>query len=804
MTTEPDSSGERLQPASRSEEDDSDDSGVIKDVAKTKSDVSNNGAHTTAESVSEDDGGPELGRAKTPKKEPGGEREAVTFSPGDLVWARTATSIYYPSVVTQDPHFKFHTKIVKSEPGHHIGGSETAEAHRQYHVQYLGENKRLWLPRSLIIPYKGMSHYEKLAMDDFQNVNKIYKPKTEASKAAWRDAVLIAQRLESLDCRERINECEVARAMERGGEKAAQKKFDLERQQRSSQDTDKQQERFKSPTSSARRSSESDDKKKSYRMKDELAYKMSKMSESERERKKRKSGGEKKPEVVKPIPFNLFDSATPTFNRSFKIKQVKPVDSEDNIVLHKSEESEGGKSPVSAGYENGSSNTKKEKSLKEDVDLAEDVKTNQDSDLKEEAKQSALSEGSLVWAKQRVMLLIVFQFCQITNDSIPMQGYPYWPAVVTRDPDEGEYVKMPQSDSPHSQFKSQRKLHVLFLEYNNQRAWLPGTACYNYQGRNQFEEEATKAGERRKKDFQPGKRYQSQYERAVEYSESLLELSNEERLESVFQKYGWVMVTEQGLPADLATTAKSKKRKIGSEAEFEATKSTDSEVDTGPGPNTPPTMHRLNSSDRRSSAETAETRLDPGVDNVETSVLPRPPPASATPASKKKRESSLVAAIALNGDSSSDENASDSEAAAPSNSSKIVAATASTASTEGAHNNKSCNVQSVSGAVKQGEEEFPRMGDLVWGRMSGFPFWPSFVTRSPQGLCKKPGPNGKQSYHVQFFNWNDESGWVNAVLEFDGLDSFKKIAGKIFPGKVLRPNNNCGLFCSQEEIRQVV
>ena len=121
-------------------------------------------------------------------------------------------------------------------------------------------------------------------------------------------------------------------------------------------------------------------------MKDELAYKMSKMSESERERKKRKSGGEKKPEVVKPIPFNLFDSATPTFNRSFKIKQVKPVDSEDNIVLHKSEESEGGKSPVSPGYENGSSNTKKEKSLKEDVDLAEDVKTNQDSDLKEEAK----------------------------------------------------------------------------------------------------------------------------------------------------------------------------------------------------------------------------------------------------------------------------------------------------------------------------------------------------------------------------------------------------------------------------------
>ena len=446
MTTEPVSSAERLQlqPASRSEEDDSDDSGVIKDVTKTQAEGSNNGANTTAEPVSEDDGG----RSKTPKKG-GGEREAVSFGPGDLVWARTATSIYYPCVVTQDPHFKFHTKIVKSDPGHHIGGagspggSETAEGHRQYHVHYLGENKRLWLPRSLIIPYKGMSHYEKLAMDDFQNVNKIYKPKAEASKTAWRDAVLIAQKLESLDSRERIKECELARALERGGEKAAQKKLELERQQRSQETGDKQQERFKSPTSSSvRRSSESDDKKKSYRMKDELAYKMSKMSETERERKKRKSGGEKKPEVVKPIPFNLFDSTTPTFNRSFKIKQVKPVDSEDNIEALKPEESEGAKSPVSPGYSNGSSNTKEEKSLKEDVEPAEDVKTNQDSDLKEETNQSALSEGSLVWAKQRVILRIASEFvCQISNDISICSGLPLLASSCDQGPGRGRICK---------------------------------------------------------------------------------------------------------------------------------------------------------------------------------------------------------------------------------------------------------------------------------------------------------------------------------------------------------------------------
>jgi len=84
-------------------------------------------------------------------------------------------------------------------------------------------------------------------------------------------------------------------------------------------------------------------------------------------------------------------------------------------------------------------------------------------------------------------------------------------------------------------------------------------------------------------------------------------------------------------------------------------------------------------------------------------------------------------------------------------------------------------------------EEFPRVGDLVWGRMSGFPFWPSFVTKSPQGNYKREMPSGKASYHVQFFNWNDESGWVNAVLEFDGLDSFKKIAAKKKSDKSYNP-----------------
>ena len=37
------------------------------------------------------------------------------FNVGDLVWGRTMGSSYHPCVVSQDPHFRFHTKIVKAE-----------------------------------------------------------------------------------------------------------------------------------------------------------------------------------------------------------------------------------------------------------------------------------------------------------------------------------------------------------------------------------------------------------------------------------------------------------------------------------------------------------------------------------------------------------------------------------------------------------------------------------------------------------------------------------------------------------------
>ena len=786
---------------SRSEEEDSDDSGV-KDVSKKPD--SNEDSRPRSNEKTEDNGNHEKskGRDKSPTKK---EREVNSedndiFNVGDLVWARSPNTTFYPCVVTQDSYFKFHTKIVKSDPGHHGNkspgpGNSGDKGMRQYHVQYLGENKRTWLRDNLIIPYKGLAHYEKLAMEDLQNINKIYKPKSEASKTAWREAVIMAQQFEDLSNRERINKCELARAFERGGDKAIQKKLEIEKQRRNSE-SDRSPEKFKSPTS-PKKNVDSEDKKKSmqYRRKDELQYKMSRSSEYDK--RKRKSEDEKKVEEVKPIiPFNVFDaSTTPTFNRSFKIKQIKP-EPEEPITKSSPTLSETFSNESKAG--NGICSDEQNNSTKQEIKEEEELEsTPNHSSIDEEGNdetfssnsEDELTEGSLVWAKQRVSSYFGSKYVVFLIFFL-LQGYPYWPAVIARDPKDGEFVKLPQlsdSQNTNSQFKSQRKMHVLFLEYNNQRAWLSSGALQRYVGKRRFEEEAAKAGSNRKKDFVPGKRYQAQFDRAVEFSESLLKLPSEERLEAVFHKYGWVMVSEPGDGPDIGGT-KSKKRKVV-DCDLEANKSTDSEADSQPGSGPDSlAMHRRTSADRRSSAE-AETRLDPGVDSldgdIDTSTGPR---IVSTPsgANKKKRESSLVAAIAMNGDSSSDENISDSDRSGSGSKKKRKHGSESVTpklpklKTENQSSPAAPPViaSETKSASRPAEDEFPRLGDLVWGRMSGFPFWPSFVTKSPAGQYKKVGSNGKANYHVQFFNWNDESGWVNAVLEFEGIDSFKKIAGK--------------------------
>ncbi|CAB4058958.1 MSH6 [Lepeophtheirus salmonis] len=59
--------------------------------------------------------------------------------------------------------------------------------------------------------------------------------------------------------------------------------------------------------------------------------------------------------------------------------------------------------------------------------------------------------------------------------------------------------------------------------------------------------------------------------------------------------------------------------------------------------------------------------------------------------------------------------------------------------------------------------------------MAGFPYWPCFVTRSSDGDYIREAKN-KISVHVQFFNWNDESGWVTKTMPWCSVAEFRRFA----------------------------
>lgn len=126
---------------SRSEEDDSDDSGVIRDVARrltveakspeTESKKGMESAEAEVSLGSPKPKEPTEGTSDTKKKEENKEevkeekkeekkppkksyldfieqkpKPVLRFHVGDLVWGRASGSYYHPAVVTQDPHFK--------------------------------------------------------------------------------------------------------------------------------------------------------------------------------------------------------------------------------------------------------------------------------------------------------------------------------------------------------------------------------------------------------------------------------------------------------------------------------------------------------------------------------------------------------------------------------------------------------------------------------------------------------------------------------------------------------------------------
>ena len=104
------------------------------------------------------------------------------YNVGDLVWGRFSDSSFYPAVVTNDPHYKFHTKIVETSPGSDQDGND-----RHYHLQFLYKSsQRSWLPDGQIIPFEGITSYERRAKKDVENMNR-YRPRNSYLRQQWRE-----------------------------------------------------------------------------------------------------------------------------------------------------------------------------------------------------------------------------------------------------------------------------------------------------------------------------------------------------------------------------------------------------------------------------------------------------------------------------------------------------------------------------------------------------------------------------------------------------------------------------------------
>ena len=669
----------------------------------------------------------------------------VVYILGDILWCRQPNSCYHPAVIVNDPHYKFCTKIVKSEST--ADNSEENHETRQYHVQYLSDNRLQWIPDKYCMLYRGLEEYDKLVIDDVNNI-KIYKPKPDKMQA-WKDSLVIADEIHRLDRTERVRRLETMRMFkkDRAFMNADHKKASLEAQLSPT----KSKSSAVPPKKTNDHGTEEKSAKKNinYSRESEMAYKMHRGVARIPEGKKVKNATDQdasKSPLANPIVFNT----NATFSKSFKIKKSKEPESEvlpeplqDEPTVEESSLSESGPSVSET------SDVLEDIAPDESETVSDYVLSNQK--VERAAEIDGLGEGSLVWSK--------------------MRGYPYWPSIVTRDPADGKFVKVADTI-----YKKTRRLHVLFLEYGQQRAWIGSSSVKMYKSHDSFLKDKALATKKTKPDYNPNKRLKPSFDKAVTYAESLRELRNSERLEQVLLKYGWAMVT--------ADSGEEVRKDIPPIVEAGTT---DSEADKEI-PDTPSTSgHTTKLESRRSSSE-AESRIDPGTDDVDGTKMTNDEVLVSRP---RKRASSLIAAIALNGESSDSESGasalkrsrSGSKSREPRKIARTSESSKATVSTDNADTPvKPLILPKLSKTPKTpagtlDKDEFPRVGDLVWGRMPGFPYWPAFVTRSPQNIYRKEIANGKMNFHVQFFGWNDESGWVSTALEFAGIEAFQAMAG---------------------------
>lgn len=78
------------------------------------------------------------------------------------------------------------------------------------------------------------------------------------------------------------------------------------------------------------------------------------------------------------------------------------------------------------------------------------------------------------------------------------------------------------------------------------------------------------------------------------------------------------------------------------------------------------------------------------------------------------------------------------------------------------------------------------VGDLVWVKVTGFPYWPCMVTLDPLLNLYSREENRGFIYHVQFFGRDPSRMWTKpgSIFRFEGYEKYKELAeGSKTPGK---------------------
>ena len=101
-----------------------------------------------------------------------------------------------------------------------------------------------------------------------------------------------------------------------------------------------------------------------------------------------------------------------------------------------------------------------------------------------------------------------------------MPGYPSWPGLIVTDPKSQQFVK--QRTSKRANRKKgivQTVIHVLFLNYDDQVAWIPTTSISKYSSK--------------KTNSKVLKKERGKMRKAVAIADSLVNLSCEDRIEQL-------------------------------------------------------------------------------------------------------------------------------------------------------------------------------------------------------------------------------------------------------------------------------